>query len=103
MSMSIYSKILILLQIYRDATNILIPDLAITNLTLTLRCMAALMYGTTIHNALELSTQPSSLPIAKRQPKPFGSTGGNSEIKLVEIGGNHKSGISADRASDTVV
>lgn len=91
-------------QIYRDVTNTLLPDLVITNLTLTLRCMAALMYGTTIHNALEVSSQRSSPwnpPVSKLPPRPFASTGAPSEIKLVEIGEHHRP-VGADRVFDGV-
>jgi len=41
-------------KIFRNKTNDLISDLAITNLTLTLRAIAALMYGSTLRNAQEI-------------------------------------------------
>ncbi|PPQ68725.1 hypothetical protein CVT26_003631 [Gymnopilus dilepis] len=41
-------------KVFRNKTNDLISDLAITNLTLTLRALAALMYGSTLRNAREL-------------------------------------------------
>ncbi|KAF8580719.1 hypothetical protein K439DRAFT_1636796 [Ramaria rubella] len=41
-------------KVFRNETNDLIPDLAVTNLTLTLRAVAALMYGTSLHNAQEI-------------------------------------------------
>jgi len=41
-------------KIFRNKTGDLISDLAITNLTLTLRALAALMYGSTLRNAQEL-------------------------------------------------
>jgi len=46
-------------KVYRDETNALIADLPITNLTLTLRCVAALVYGTTIRNDRELFSMQS--------------------------------------------
>ena len=66
--------------------------------------MAALMYGTTIHNALEVSAQRSSPwnpPVTKLPPKPFASTGAPSEIKLVEIG-EHQRPVDADHVFDGV-
>lgn len=75
-------------QIYRDVTNTLVADLTITNLTLTLRCMAALMYGTTIHNAREIFFERSLStidPVTKSQPNTFDLTGPNAAIRLKEI------------------
>jgi len=45
---------LLTLKIFRNKTNDLVSDLAITNLTLTLRAVAALMYGSTLRNAQEI-------------------------------------------------
>lgn len=41
-------------KVYRNKTDDLVPDLAVTNLTLTLRAIAALIYGTSVRNAKEI-------------------------------------------------
>ncbi|KAF9566047.1 hypothetical protein CPC08DRAFT_747524 [Agrocybe pediades] len=43
-------------KVFRNKTDDLVSDLAITNLTLTLRAVAALMYGSTLRNAQEIYT-----------------------------------------------
>jgi len=46
-------------KVFRNKTGDLISDLAITNLTLTLRAVAALMYGSTLRNAQEIYSYQS--------------------------------------------
>ncbi|KAF8587892.1 hypothetical protein K439DRAFT_1658864 [Ramaria rubella] len=67
--------------VFRNKTNDLVPDLAVTNLTLTLRAVAALMYGTSVRNAQEIYTLHSGAygqSLSKEGSKGPTSRGGNS-------------------------
>jgi hypothetical protein len=46
-------------KLYRNFTGDLLPDLAITNLTISMRAVANLRYGTTLKSTRQIVTLPS--------------------------------------------